>query len=98
MSREPLVLLHGVTMSGQVWDPLLPALSERYRVAAPTARHSRAPSMGGVGASRSHIRDWAVTRLAPVRGIVGGAYMFAGAGRRERARCDALGSDECHAR
>lgn len=37
MSGEPLVLLHGVTMSARVWDPLLPALSARYRVLAPTA-------------------------------------------------------------
>jgi pimeloyl-ACP methyl ester carboxylesterase len=33
---EPLVLLHGATMSWRVWEPLLPSLTERHRVLAPT--------------------------------------------------------------
>ncbi|MFC9964518.1 alpha/beta fold hydrolase [Nocardia ignorata] len=32
---EPVVLLHGATMSWRVWEPLLPSLVERHRVLAP---------------------------------------------------------------
>ncbi|WP_433192765.1 alpha/beta fold hydrolase [Nocardia sp. CA-107356] len=52
MSGEPLVLLHGVAMSGRVWDPLIPALSARYRVLAPTALGHR----GGASVSRRPAR------------------------------------------
>jgi pimeloyl-ACP methyl ester carboxylesterase len=33
-SGEPLVLLHGIGMSREVWDPVLPALAERFDVLA----------------------------------------------------------------
>lgn len=33
---EPLVLLHGVGGSWQIWKPVLPLLEKRYRVIAPT--------------------------------------------------------------
>ncbi|MFD8104456.1 alpha/beta fold hydrolase [Nocardia fluminea] len=33
---EPVVLLHGATMSWQVWEPMLASLVERHRVLAPT--------------------------------------------------------------
>ncbi|WP_280270115.1 alpha/beta fold hydrolase [Nocardia wallacei] len=36
MTASPLILLHGVTMSGRVWDALVPALSRHHRVLAPT--------------------------------------------------------------
>jgi pimeloyl-ACP methyl ester carboxylesterase len=35
--KPPLVLLHGVTSSGQAWDALSPALSKRFDVFAPSA-------------------------------------------------------------
>lgn len=35
--REPLVLLHGVTCSARIWAPVIPRLSGRYDVIAPTA-------------------------------------------------------------
>ena len=31
---EPLVLLHGIGMSRQVWNPLLPALAQSFDVIA----------------------------------------------------------------
>lgn len=44
--RAPIVLLHGATASARVWDPLLPALGEQYRVLAPTlAGHRGGPSI-----------------------------------------------------
>jgi pimeloyl-ACP methyl ester carboxylesterase len=35
--KAPLVLLHGVTSSGKAWDDLLPRLSQRFEVLAPSA-------------------------------------------------------------
>ena len=35
--RSPLVLLHGVTMSGRVWRPVVPLLAEHHEVHTPTA-------------------------------------------------------------
>lgn len=35
--RTPLVLLHGVTMSGRVWRPVVPLLSDHHEVHTPTA-------------------------------------------------------------
>jgi pimeloyl-ACP methyl ester carboxylesterase len=35
--KAPLVLLHGVTSSGRAWDDLLPQLSQRFQVFAPSA-------------------------------------------------------------
>lgn len=34
--KSPLVLLHGVTLSGRVWQDVIPLLSERHDVHAPT--------------------------------------------------------------
>ncbi|MDT5279876.1 MAG: hypothetical protein QOJ20_1071, partial [Mycobacterium sp.] len=34
---EPLVLLHGLAMSGAVWDDVVPLLSTHHSVYAPTA-------------------------------------------------------------
>src|SRR3954453_11344657 len=39
--RSPLVLLHGVTMSGRVWRPVLPLLQEHHEVHTPTAMGHR---------------------------------------------------------
>jgi pimeloyl-ACP methyl ester carboxylesterase len=33
---EPILLLHGLGMSARAWDPLVPALRERYDVLVPT--------------------------------------------------------------
>ncbi|WP_306360878.1 alpha/beta fold hydrolase [Nocardia sp. CC227C] len=41
MTKPPLLLLHGVTMSGLAWKELLPSLSERHEVLAPTLRGHR---------------------------------------------------------
>ncbi|AEF41471.1 alpha/beta fold hydrolase [Hoyosella subflava] len=37
MSKPALVLLHGVTMSGRVWDRVVPLLTDQYDVRTPTA-------------------------------------------------------------
>src|SRR5215212_6690097 len=43
---SPIVLLHGATSSARVWDPLLPTLSRKYRVFAPTlAGHHGGPAL-----------------------------------------------------
>src|ERR1039457_6000148 len=34
--KEPLVLLHGITMSGRVWDRTIPFLKAHHQVLAPT--------------------------------------------------------------
>jgi pimeloyl-ACP methyl ester carboxylesterase len=34
--KEPLVLLHGITMSGRAWDRTIPFLAPHHRVLAPT--------------------------------------------------------------
>lgn len=36
-AREPLVLLHGITMSARAWDRVTPLLEPRHEVFAPTA-------------------------------------------------------------
>ena len=44
--RTPIVLLHGATSSARAWDPLLPTLSPKYRVFAPSlAGHRGGPPL-----------------------------------------------------
>lgn len=38
MARETIVLLHGFTQTGRVWEPTIAALGERYRALAPDIR------------------------------------------------------------
>lgn len=58
-SGEPLVLLHGIQASWAVWKPVLPALSEKHAVFAPTiAGHRGAVSLPeGVKASPATLAD-----------------------------------------
>ncbi|MEV2221087.1 alpha/beta hydrolase [Nocardia vinacea] len=91
---EPLVLLHGVAMSARVWDPLIPQLSVRYQVLAPTALGHR----GGAAVSRrpARIADFVdeVERLLDENGwatahLVGnslGGWTAVELARRGRAR------------
>jgi len=45
---EPLVLLHGATVTHAMWAPLLPALAEHYRVITPDLRgHGRTDNPAG---------------------------------------------------
>lgn len=45
-SGEPLLLVHGVTASWAVWQPVIPRLEERHAVIAPTlAGHFGGPAM-----------------------------------------------------
>jgi pimeloyl-ACP methyl ester carboxylesterase len=46
--REPLLLLHGVTMSGSAWADVIPLLAPRHQVMAPTAAgHRGGPQVAG---------------------------------------------------
>src|SRR6476661_8295422 len=36
MDREPLVLIHGFTGTGRIWDPVVPLLAAHHDVHAPT--------------------------------------------------------------
>ena len=46
--RPPLLLLHGVMMSANVWSAVVPLLSDRYDVLAPTAAgHRGGPALTG---------------------------------------------------
>lgn len=47
-TREPLLLLHGVTMSARVWADVIPLLTDHYEVIAPTALgHRGGPQLTG---------------------------------------------------
>ena len=35
---EPLILLHGGTLTGKMWEPYLPALSQHFEVITPDSR------------------------------------------------------------
>lgn len=51
MANDPLLLLHGVTMSAAAWDDVVPYLSSRFDVFAPTLMGHRGgtkPGDGGV--------------------------------------------------
>ena len=56
---SPIVLLHGATSSARVWDPLLPMLSPKYRVFAPTlaGHHGGPPLPAAPGALVEKIVD-----------------------------------------
>jgi pimeloyl-ACP methyl ester carboxylesterase len=46
--RSPIVLLHGATSSGRVWEPVLPKLSAKHPVFTPTlAGHRGGPPLAG---------------------------------------------------
>jgi pimeloyl-ACP methyl ester carboxylesterase len=46
-SGTPLVLLHGINGSWRIWKPVLPELTQRHRVIAPTlAGHLGGPQLG----------------------------------------------------
>ena len=47
-SGSPLLLLHGGMVSNQTWDPMVPALAERFNVLAPERRgHGHTPDVEG---------------------------------------------------
>jgi pimeloyl-ACP methyl ester carboxylesterase len=57
-SGEPMVLLHGITNSWAVWEPVIPALEARHAVFAPTlAGHFGGPSFDGVPVSIGAMAD-----------------------------------------
>jgi pimeloyl-ACP methyl ester carboxylesterase len=63
--RAPIVLLHGATSSARAWDSVLPALSPKFRVFAPSlAGHRDGPQLpNGSGAVVDRIVDAACHQL-----------------------------------
>ncbi len=62
--RSPLVLLHGVTMSGRVWRPVVPLLSPHHDVHTPTALgHRGGEAVGERPVRVSHLVDDLERRL-----------------------------------
>lgn len=90
---EPLVLLHGVAMSGFVWDEVVPLLSNRHRVYAPTAvGHLGGPAAPRRPSTVSCQVDWAESYLdeqnierAHFAGNSMGAFVAIELARRGRA-------------
>jgi pimeloyl-ACP methyl ester carboxylesterase len=64
-SGPPLLLLHGITASFRVWEPVLPALEEHHEVFAPTlAGHYGAAALhDGVLANVESLTDRLEERL-----------------------------------
>lgn len=95
LAGSPIVLLHGATSSARVWDPLLPTLSVKHRVVAPTlAGHLGGPplpagSEGVVGrivdATCRHLDDVAIDTAHVVGNSLGG-WVALELARRGRAR------------
>lgn len=57
-SGEALVLLHGFTETGRMWDPVLETFAERYRVIVPDLRgHGRSTNPDGTFTHRQAARD-----------------------------------------
>ena len=55
---EPLLLLHGFTNTHELWDPLVPLLSERFMVIAPDLRgHGRSNNTSNEFTHRQSARD-----------------------------------------
>lgn len=56
--RGPVVLLHGFPLTGAMWDELVPALADRYRVIVPDLRgHGRTAAPPGPYAVADHAAD-----------------------------------------
>jgi pimeloyl-ACP methyl ester carboxylesterase len=89
----PLVLLHGVAMSGLIWDDVVPLLSTRHRVYAPTAvGHLGGPVALRRPATVSYQVDWVEGYLneqnierAHLAGNSMGAFVAIELARRGRA-------------
>jgi pimeloyl-ACP methyl ester carboxylesterase len=58
-SGEPLLLLHGITVTWRTWKPVLPLLEKQYDVIAPTllGHSGAAPLADGVPASQEALVD-----------------------------------------
>ena len=94
----PLVLLHGLTASWRIWQPILPALAEHHAVFAPTqAAHHGGPALEPANGGVPAFAD-AIERLLDERGIgtahlvgnsLGGwvALELAGRGRARSVVC-----------
>ncbi|CRK52167.1 conserved hypothetical protein [Rhodococcus sp. RD6.2] len=90
---DPLVLLHGATMSWHVWEPLFPLLTPHHRILAPTlpghtGRPATAPVMALddiVDSVESAMDDESITTANIVGNSLGGLVAMELA-RRGRAR------------
>jgi pimeloyl-ACP methyl ester carboxylesterase len=66
----PLVLLHGLNMSWRAWAPVLPLLSERFRVYAPTLPgHRGGPALRTDGQAGVEELTWMVREQLAAAGI-----------------------------
>ncbi|MET8776066.1 alpha/beta hydrolase [Nocardia sp. NPDC004654] len=93
MNKDPLLLLHGVTMSAAAWDSIVPLLADEFDLIVPTAAgHRGGPRIEGV-ATIEHLVD--VTeqlldergiRTAHIAGNSLGGWMGIELARRGRAR------------
>ncbi|MFC4128482.1 alpha/beta fold hydrolase [Nocardia rhizosphaerae] len=94
MTKPPLLLLHGVTMSTRAWGELLPALRLRHEVLAPTLRGHRGGPPAGRGPARVRELVDDTERLLDEKGwetahLVGnslGGWIAVELARRGRAR------------
>lgn len=94
-SGEPLVLIHGFSGTWQLWEPVLPLLTEHHDVLAPTlaGHHGASPLEDGVEVTVAALTD-AVERQMDEAGfatahVVGnslGGWIALELGRRGRAR------------
>ncbi|MCP2293089.1 Pimeloyl-ACP methyl ester carboxylesterase [Nocardia amikacinitolerans] len=93
VNKDPLLLLHGVTMSAAAWDEVVPLLADEFDLIVPTAAgHRGGPQVEGA-ATIEHLVD-VTERLLDERGvrtvhIAGnslGGWMGIELARRGRAR------------
>jgi len=91
--RDPLMLLHGVTMSAAAWGPVVPLLADRFDLIVPTAAgHRGGPAFSGKATISALVDD--TERSLDERGLEAvhiagnsmGGWMAIELARRGRAR------------
>jgi 3-oxoadipate enol-lactonase len=78
----PVVLLHGFPLNGAMWDEVVPALADRYRVIVPDLRgHGATPAPEGPYETADHAGDviallsWIGIERAAMVGLSMGGYI-----------------------
>jgi non-heme chloroperoxidase len=77
---RPVVLVHGVTLQGEVWAPLMHLLADRFRVVAIDVRGHGRSAVGTEGVGRvAAARDLAsVLEQLDLRGVILGGHSMGG--------------------